>query len=156
MTTRALLIRPMISSDAEALAETFETWHKPVSQFEGYYLDHLLGKRLVLVAWLDEMAIGYTTLMWESHYSHFWRRRIPEIVDLNIWPTYQQRGYGTALIARCEAEAKQRGYPIMGISVEQSDDYAKAERLYRALGYEPDGFGITPEDNELHLTKLLT
>lgn len=154
--TSALLIRPMITSDAEALAETFETWYKPVSQFENYHLEHLLGKRLVLVAWLDESAIGYTTLMWESHYSQFWRRRIPEIVDLNIWPTYQRRGYGTALIARCESEAKQRGYSTMGISVVQSDEYAKAERLYRALGYEPDGFGITSEDNELHLIKPLT
>jgi GNAT superfamily N-acetyltransferase len=155
MTPPSLLIRRMISSDAEAIAETFDSWHKPVSQFEAYYMDQLLEKRLVLIAWIDDVAIGYTTILWESSYSQFWRRRIPEIVDLNVWPTYQKQGIGTALIARCEAEARQRGYIVMGISVEQSEDYTKAERLYRALGYEPDGFGITPEDNELHLIKSL-
>ena len=155
MTPPSLVIRRMVSADSEALAQTFEEWHKPLSQFENYYLEHLLEKRLVLVAWLHEEAIGYTTLMWESHYTHFWRRRIPEVVDLNVWPTYQRQGIGTALIARCESEAKQRGYSTLGISVVQDNDYAKAERLYRALGYEPDGFGITQEDNELHLVKKL-
>lgn len=155
MTPPSLIIRRMTSSDSEALAETFADWHKPLSQFENYYLEHLLDKRLVLVARLDEGAIGYTTLVWESPYTHFWRRRIPEVVDLNVWPTYQRQGIGAALIARCEAEARQRGFSHLGISVVQDEDYAKAERLYRALGYEPDGFGITKEDNELHLVKKL-
>ena len=153
--TSSLVIRRMASSDSEALAETFLEWHKPLSQFENYYLEHLLEKRLVLVALLDDEAVGYTTLVWESPYTHFWRRRIPEVVDLNVWPTYQRQGIGTALIARCESEAAKRGFSHLGISVVQSDEYAKAERLYRALGYEPDGFGITEEDNELHLVKKL-
>jgi len=153
MTPPSLVIRRMVSVDSEALAETFEDWHKPLSQFENYYLEQLLEKRLVMVARLDDQAIGYTTLVWESPYMHFWRRRIPEVVDLNVWPTYQRQGIGTALIARCEAEAKQRGFSHLGLSVVQEDDYAKAERLYRALGYEPDGFGLTVEDNELHLVK---
>src|SRR5687767_11750885 len=122
MTPPALIIRYMLSLDSEALAETFEEWHKPLSQFENYYLEHLLDKRLVLVARLDDQAIGYTTLVWESLYTHFWRRRIPEVVDLNVWPIYQRQGIGTALIARCEAEAKKRGFSHLGISVVQEDD----------------------------------
>lgn len=33
--------------------------------------------------------------------------------------------------------------------------YAAANRLYTKLGYIPDGRGITPHDNELHLIKDL-
>jgi len=155
MIESSLTIRRMAAMDSDALADTFADWHKPLSQFENYYLEQLLEKRLVLVALLGEIAVGYTTLVWESPYTHFWRRRVPEIVDLNVWPTYQRQGIGTALIARCEQEALTRGHIYLGISVVQTDDYAKAERLYRALTYEPDGFGVTPEDNELHLVKKL-
>lgn len=148
-----ITIRKMIATDAGAIAEVFETWHKTVEQYERYYLEQLLNKRLVLVAvHPDDGITGYVTILWESNYSHFWRRSIPEIVDLNVWPSFQRRGIGTALIRACEIQAKQRGYSIMGISVVQDDpDYAAARRLYPALGYIPDGFGVTPEDNELHL-----
>ncbi|MCU0512847.1 MAG: GNAT family N-acetyltransferase [Anaerolineae bacterium] len=150
-------IRSLLATDAEALAELFAPWHKPLSQFEQYYLEQLLDKRLVLVA-LSPAAgpMGYVTILWESPYTHFWRRGIPEIVDLNVMTAYQRRGVGSALIARCEAQARQRGYRRLGISVVQADpDYAAARRLYPALGYVPDGFGLTPEDHELHLFKTL-
>jgi len=155
MIDASLNIRRMAALDSEALADTFAAWHKPLSQFENYYLEQMLEKRLVLVALLGEKIIGYNTLIWESPYTHFWRRRIPEIVDLNVWPTYQRQGVGKALIARCEMEAHAHGYMYVGISVVQTSDYANAERLYRALFYVPDGFGVTHEDNELHLIKKL-
>ena len=98
MIDASLNIRRMAALDSEALADTFAAWHKPLSQFENYYLEQMLEKRLVLVALLGEKIIGYNTLIWESPYTHFWRRRIPEIVDLNVWPTYQRQGVGKALI----------------------------------------------------------
>lgn len=152
----ATVIRKFRAADRDLLALTFKAWHKEFYLFDNYYLEQMLDKRLVLVA--EHAAhglVGYVTILWESPYDHFWRRRIPEIVDLNVMPPFQRNGIGTALIRACEEQAKQRGYSVMGISVVQNDDYAAANRLYPALGYEPDGFGITPQDNELHLIRAL-
>lgn len=155
--TKSPVIRRMVAADAEALADLFATWHKPVEQFDGYYLEQLLDKRLIFVALQPEITMmGYVTLVWQSDYTQFWRRTIPEIKDLNVMTPFQQRGIGTALIAACEEAARERHYIQIGISVVQGDpDYAAANRLYPALGYVPDGFGITPHDNELHLVKKL-
>jgi GNAT superfamily N-acetyltransferase len=151
-----VMIRPMRSADSEALAELFAAWHKSSEQFERYYLEQLQEQRLVLVAQYPTVGqVGYVTIVWESQYEQFWRRNIPEIVDLNVMTPFQKQGVGTALLHACEEQAGQRGYRTLGISVVQSADYAPAERLYRALGYVADGFGVTPHDNELHLIKTL-
>jgi GNAT superfamily N-acetyltransferase len=152
-----LIIRRMVSADAEALADLFETWHKPIEQFEQYYLDMLLDKRLVLVALRPHIGLmGYVTLVWQSDYTVFWQRSVPEIKDLNVMSQFQKRGIGSALIYTCEQAARERRYVWIGISVVQYDpDYDAANRLYPALGYVPDGFGITRADNELHLVKTL-
>ncbi len=151
-------IRKMQSRDQEPLAEAFP--HKREGRFEDYYLDQLQQKHILFVAYeapeeADPIYYGYGLIVWESKYTQFWRRNIPEIVDLNVAAAYRKRGIGSAIIAACEAAAKQAGYISIGISVERSDEYAAANRLYPALGYVPDGYGITPEDNELHLVKSL-
>lgn len=161
-------IRKIRSTDQEPLAHSFAVMNKTLEKFEQYYLDALLQKRVVFVALMSQsqtptddnetiqVPVGYVTLMWESPYTQFWRRRIPEIVDLNVVPQYRQQGIGSALIRACEDEARQHGYQKIGISVVQDDpDYAPARRLYPQLGYEPDGYGITRLDNELHLWKSL-
>jgi GNAT superfamily N-acetyltransferase len=151
-------IRKMQSRDLEPLAELFP--HKREGRFEDYYLEHLQGQRLLFVAYevpeeSEPIYYGYVTLQWESQYTQFWRRNIPEITDLNVAKTHRKQGVGSALIAACEAAARKAGFSIIGISVVQSEEYEAANRLYPALGYEPDGHGITPDDDELHLVKKL-
>lgn len=63
------------------------------------------------------------------------------------------KGIGTRLIRVAEQTALRRSKARIGISVEESPDYAVADQLYRKLGYVPDGNGVTPHDNELHLIK---
>lgn len=152
-------IRRMQASDQEGLLALFP--EKPNDQYENYYIEHLTDKRLVLLAYdklEDEpmLIYGYVTLVWESHYDHFWRRRIPEIVDLNVLKPYRNQGIGRLLIQACEKAAKAKNYEKIGISVVLDDpDYAAARHLYPKVGYVEDGFGITAHDNELHLWKNL-
>ena len=151
-------IRLMQNRDIEPLIALFPD--KPEERFEEYYIEHLQDIRTVLVAVeKDEEGartyFGYVTLLWTSNYTQFWRRNIPEIADLNVAEAYRKQGIGSALIQACEALVREKGYPTIGISVEQSKDYADANRLYPKLGYVADGFGITPDDNELHLIKSL-
>ena len=95
------------------------------------------------------------TILWESPYTYFWQRSIPEIADLNVVTVYRRQGIGSTLVKACETWSKERGRSLIGISVVQSDEYAAAQRLYPALGFSPDGHGTTPTDNELHLIKSL-
>jgi GNAT superfamily N-acetyltransferase len=152
------LIRKMQGRDIEKLIALFP--EKPEAQFDNYYIEHLQEKRVVLVACEKDddgqySYFGYVTLLRESGYTQFWRRNIPEIVDLNVVEAARKQGIGSALIAACEDVAHEKGHTSIGISVEQSPDYADANRLYPKLGYKPDGFGITSHDNELHLVKKL-
>jgi len=149
-------IRQMRARDAADLHDCFPD--KPVQKFEQYYIDQLTDKRLVFVAYDPATAdqpqhiYGYVTLVWESGYTQFWRRNIPEIVDLNVVEDQRNHGIGRQLIAHCERVARDHGYHKLGISVVQGD---AATPLYPKLGYEPDGFGKTPDDKQRHLWKSL-
>ena len=67
----------------------------------------------------------------------------------------QRRGIGTAILRTHEQIALAAGRTVLGISVSSTPQYAYAARLYPFLGFEPDGRGIDPKDNELHLTRRL-
>ena len=146
-------IARMTESDIVAIAGVFERWHKTTRQYEEYYAEQQQGKRDVFVATLDGKVVGYVTLLTLSRYAPLREQGVPEISDLNVINEHQRRGIGSALVYAAERLARQRGYAAVGIDVEQSRDYAAAQRLYPQLGFEPDGRGITPSDNELHLVK---
>lgn len=148
-------IRIMEEADIDRLIATFAIWHKERSQYERYWKLQQAGNRVVFVACDGETVAGYTTIIWETQYRHFRAAGIPEIVDLNVIDSYQNRGIGTRLIEACEDEARRQERTMIGISVVQSPEYEKANRLYPKLGYLPDEHGITPYDNALHLVKQL-
>ncbi len=148
-------IRPMEVDDIDRIMRTFARWHKTRAQYERYWREQQRGERDILLALWGDRVGGYVTRVWASKYAPFRERGIPEIVDLNVITEYQRRGIGTALIRAAERLALQRGRNVIGISVVQSPEYAAANRLYPKLGYVPDGRGITPHDNELHLTREL-
>jgi GNAT superfamily N-acetyltransferase len=154
-----LTISHLLHWDAQRLAQAFAAQGKPLEQFAAYREEEYRHERLMLIARRhdDVGAIaGYATLRWQPWYEGFRSQGIPELVDLNTLPAWQRRGVGAALVGACEHTVATRGFRRMGISVEHSRAYAGAERLYRRLGYAPDGLGVSPVDNELHLVKELT
>lgn len=148
-----ITIMQMQEQDIEKLAKTFARWHKPRERFEKYFAEQQESKRSVLIAKEGETVIGYITLVWQSDYEPFKRQSIPEIVDLNVINEYQRQGIGTNLVSAIEQIARGHSKMMIGISAEQSSAYISANRMYPKLGYVPDGYGITSQDNELHLIK---
>jgi GNAT superfamily N-acetyltransferase len=151
------MVRRMIRSDIEAIAETFTSWNKRREQYERYFEENQLGERDTLVAVMGERVVGYVNVLWESDYEPFRRGGVPEINDLNVINEHQKRGIGSALIHAAECVVAEAGIAVVGIGVGQTPDYAAAQRLYPKLGYVPDEKGIraTRYGDVAYLTKRL-
>ena len=150
-----ILFRRMEETDIDGIVETFLPWHKYRPQYEAYWDEQVRGERVVLIALDGAKVVGYGTLVWKPDYAPFLEADVPEIRDLNVITAYQKRGIGSALIHAAERIAAEAGKSVIGIAVEQSNDYAAANRLYPDLGFRPDGNGIREADNLLFLTKSL-
>lgn len=149
-------IRKIQSRDVQSLADTF--FHQNYDYFESMYLEHLQEQRLCFVAVEkdddgERHYYGYVSLLWESGYTQFWRRNIPEITDLYVLASQRRQGIGTALITACEKAVGGKGQNKVGISVIQDKKHKFVQSLYQASGYTDDGFGVT--DSQLHLVKEL-
>ena len=139
-----LKIRSLKSTDARVISDAFAVigWNKTVEQFERYFNDQTQGRREVFVAHVDSEFVGYVTVEWESTYSPFADKGIPEIVDLNVLPRFRRRGIGNALLDAAEAKIATRA-DFAGIGVGMTPDYGQAQRIYPQRGYLPDGRGLT-------------
>ncbi|MFN7611109.1 MAG: GNAT family N-acetyltransferase, partial [bacterium] len=93
-------IRPLRAEAIRLLSEAFNHngWNKPPSLFERYLEEQVADERLVWVAYVDDECAGYVTLKWQSHYSSFQELSIPEIMDLNVLPSYRKMGVGSLLM----------------------------------------------------------
>lgn len=116
-------------------------WNKPASQYERYLVQQKMSLRDVYVAFVEEDFAGYLTISWESSYSLFRAKDIPEIVDFNVLPKFRRRGIGTQLMDKAEHEIV-RVSPLAGIGVGMTADYGAAQRMYILRGYVPDGLGL--------------
>ena len=91
------------------------------------------------------LAIGeaaYVLYNRTPRYQPFLRLGVPEIQDLNVHPDHRQQGLGRALVAACEAKARDEGREMIGLGVGLSASYGPAQRLYAQSGYLPDGAGL--------------
>jgi GNAT superfamily N-acetyltransferase len=142
--TEKLIFYSLQENDLDEIVASFKAigWNKPRSIYEHYLLEQLNGIRSIIVAKEDDRFCGYVTIQWKSNYANFDRRRIPEIADLNVLPTYRNKGIGTKLIQKCEVMVSKKELTQIGIGVGMTEDYGSAQRLYVQLGYVPDGQGL--------------
>jgi GNAT superfamily N-acetyltransferase len=141
-------IRPLIREDIAAISEAFKKigWNKPETLFERYLKEQEAGERIVWVAHVKDEFAGYITLKWQSGYSSFKKQNIPEIMDLNVLPSFRKMGIGSLLLDAAEKKAATRSDTIgIGVGLYACADggYGSAQRLYVKRGYIPDGKGLT-------------
>ncbi|HGC5654643.1 GNAT family N-acetyltransferase [Legionella pneumophila serogroup 1] len=144
----SIVIKSLELSDIPALVDAFqkENWQKPVSLFEAYYQEQQHAERLVWLAYFQDQIAGYITLKWISQYEPFAQQKIPEIMDLNVLPSFRKLGIGSALLTAAEEKASSQ-CDLVGIGVGlyggPDGGYGQAQRLYVNRGYIPDGLGVT-------------
>ena len=136
-------IRELQEKDIPAIVTAFDSigWNKPASQYLRYLTEQTAGLRSVLLAFRNDVFLGYLTILWESGYQPFKEEGVPEITDFNVLPHARRRGIGTKLMNVAERIVSQRSKKI-GIGVGLDADYGAAQRLYVLRGYVPDGRGI--------------
>ncbi len=143
-----VFIRSLTEEDIKAIVSSFHQigWNKPASLFEGYLKEQEAGERLVWVAHFKDEFAGYVTLKWQSQYTSFKAQSIPEIMDLNVLPSFRKMGIGSLLLDTAEKEAATRSKIIgigVGLYVGEDGGYGPAQKLYVKRGYIPDGKGVT-------------
>jgi len=138
-------IRQLRAEDVEAIAriDGGPAWHGGPEKWNRYWDEHSAGQRVSMVAAIGNRLAAYGSLVWRSQYPPFAEAGIPEIQDMVTDQAWRKRGLATALIASLEETAKGAGCPVIGIGVGLYADYGAAQRLYVALGYRPDGRGLT-------------
>ncbi len=136
-------IRSLQHGDANVISAAFTDVdaHKPASQLLLYEAQQATGRRVVLIATIAGQFVGYTTLVWMPEYAYFRASGIPEIVDLNVLPSYRRRGIAARLVDIAERIASMRA-PMIGIGVGLHPGYNAAQRMYVLRGYVPDGRGV--------------
>ncbi len=143
-------IRLFEQRDIETMAAAFAAigFNKPASQYEKYWQEQTLQKRVVLIAFLKNKFSGYVTICWKSEYAPFLEAGIPEIKDFNVLPKFRRLGIGAQLMNEAEAEIAKVS-AIAGIGVGLTPDYGSAQRMYARRGYLPDGLGIYKNGHHL-------
>jgi len=145
-----LRIRSIKKGDALVISHAFQNqgWNKPENQYIRYWEEQKTGSRLILLAEYEDEFAGYLTILWQSGYLPFFRKKIPEVVDLNVLKKFQRRGIGTALMDEAEKRITERS-KIAGIGFGLTQDYGPAQILYIKRGYIPDGNGIVVNNRSL-------
>lgn len=140
----SITLSPLREKDIPIIVDSFAkaSWPKPSSTFEKYFKEQNQNERCVWLAYLEHHLAGYITLTWQSAYEPFQALNIPEIMDLNVLPSFRKQGIGSLLIARAEEEAFKQ-HDTVGIGVGLYTDHGQAIKIYIDRGYKPDGRGIT-------------
>ncbi len=152
-----LTLRKIEKTDCQKISESFQEqgWDKPTSQYEEYLALQEQGKRDIIIAELDRDFAGYLTIRWESDYTSFRIKKIPEIVDFNVLKKYQRLGIGTGLMDEAERRIKKVS-AFAGIGFGVYKDYGAAQILYINRGYQPDGNGLVKNSKSLKHGEVIT
>lgn len=139
MIQHEIVIKSLELIDIPILVDAFQkaSWQKPAS---------LQSERVIWLAYFQDQIVGYVTLKWKSQYEPFAHQKIPEIMDLNVLPSFRKQGIGGILLKVAEEKAAIH-HDVVGLGVGLyagfDGGYGQAQRLYVKRGYYPDGLGVT-------------
>lgn len=139
-----LSIRFCTSHDIQSLYTLTETGLHITEPdyFETALQEQTDKKRLIFLAFWNDILAGYAHLNFFPHYTPFLRLRIPEIQDLFVHPDFRCRSIGAGLIMACEESGRTRNCTDIGIGVGVGAKFGSAQRLYARTGFLPDGAGV--------------
>lgn len=135
-------IRDLIKSDAQDFEDAFseQGWNKKAEQYENYYKEQTKGKRVVVVATVNDKVAGYLTILPSVSEGAYANMGIPEICDFNVLQKFQKIGIGNKLMNHAEAYvAKTHDTITLGVGLHSG--YGAAQRIYVKRGYIPHGSG---------------
>jgi GNAT superfamily N-acetyltransferase len=98
-----------------------------------------------LIAWDSDRPVGHAHIAWDG--THM---ALPEIQDVFVLPEQRRRGIATELTCAAEAEARNRGWLSISLSVSQ-DGNPQARQLYEKLGYLDAGLEPVRVSGEIML-----
>lgn len=93
----------------------------------------------MLIACLGEQAVGRANLYWYGVYEKAVVNTVgyvPCLDSLKVNEDYRRQGIGTALIAACEEQVRERPDLPQCMALNVLRDNESAQRLYTRLGYE--------------------
>ena len=85
------------------------------------------------IAWIGDEAVGLVNTF--EGYSTFKARPLLNVHDIAVLPAQRGRGVGQALLAACEAHARERG--CCKLTLEVLANNAPAMRAYARAGFAP-------------------
>ena len=85
------------------------------------------------IAWLGDAPVGLINTI--EGYSTFKARPLMNVHDLAVLPAHRARGVGQALLAACEAHARERG--CCKLTLEVLSGNQRALRSYERFGFAP-------------------
>ena len=85
------------------------------------------------IAWIGDEAVGLVNTF--EGYSTFKARPLLNVHDIAVLPAQRARGVGQALLAACEAHARQRG--CCKLTLEVLSGNQRALRSYQRFGFAP-------------------
>ena len=85
------------------------------------------------IAWIGDEAVGLVNTF--EGYSTFKARPLLNVHDIAVLPAQRGRGVGQALLAACEAHARERG--CCKLTLEVLSGNQRALRSYQRFGFAP-------------------
>ena len=106
---------------------------------------------IILLAYLGDRAVGIATCF--LGFSTFNARPLINIHDLAVIPEYRGRGFGQALLAAVEHQARDRG--CCKVTLEVLEQNTRARRVYESAGFGQCVSGSTTGGSLFYTKPLL-
>lgn len=145
-----IVIRTMKEEDADGIfsEEKAQGWHPDIERYKYYYKDQNMNNRYVFIAEYEGNLAGYTTLLPCAKDGPFMNQHIPEVVDLNVFIKYRNKGIGNKILDVVENVASGLSDKIcLGVGLHFG--YGSAQRIYIKRGYLFDGSGVWYKGRQL-------
>jgi len=142
-----VVVRVVVESELGTVVATFpEKGARPSNRHVERFAWQERGDVTCLVAWDNEVPIGYVFLRWPGGQGGLTEQarklRCVEVGDLFVAAQARGRGVGRKIMETAEALATERGHRLIGLEVTVSNPNNDIARgLYQALGYCDSGLG---------------